>query len=298
MPGKWDNNMKRLIQISPQTFINWLLKGAIIVQELSVEINRDISIDSAYEIFYNGEYIIVHIEFQRFDAKTMARRVLEYSVYLTCKYGRPVMSFVIYMKEEGTIVESPLISQLCDGHEIWHFNFTNVPLWEVSTDMLRDVDGIGILPLLPLTREGNRPEVIDEVLERIKQSSVEPGLKENLLTITFTLARLALDKPEHVDWLRKRFYMYQDLIRDTEIYQIILQEGVEQEKQREVQRIEQGILSLVQKRFSELMNEAEMCVKAISDVLLLHQLFLDIAQAKTVEEARVILANAQPGEKH
>lgn len=92
--------------------------------------------------------------------------------------------------------------------------------------------------------------------------------------------------------------MYQDLIRDTEIYQIILQEGVEQEKQREVQRIEQGILSLVQKRFSELMNEAEMCVKAISDVLLLHQLFLDIAQAKTVEEARVILANAQPGEKH
>lgn len=294
--------MKRLIQANPQAFIDWLLKGAVVVREVSVELNRDISIDSAYESVYDDERIIVHVEFQRFDSKAMARRVLEYNAYLTWKYACPVESFVIYLKQEGPIVESPLVSRRRRGSEIWRFNFTNMPLWEVSTDMLRDVESVGILPLLPLTKGGNAPEIIDEVLSRIEQAPVERGLRANLLTTAFTLAKLALDKPEQTDWLIKRFYMYQDLIRDTEIYQLILQEGVEQgvelERVQEIQRNRQGILSLIQAHFSELLNEAEMRVNAVSDVLLLHQLFLNIAQAKTLEDARGALMNSQPGEKH
>jgi hypothetical protein len=58
--------MKRLVTANPQAFVGWLLKGAIVVRDLSIELNRDIFIDLLYEVIFNGEKMLVHIEFQRY----------------------------------------------------------------------------------------------------------------------------------------------------------------------------------------------------------------------------------------
>lgn len=306
MAGKWDSNLKRLVEANPQAFVTWLVKGAVVIRELSIELNRDIYIDILYEILLDGEIVLVHIEFQRYDDKEMARRVLEYNVFATCKYNLPVLSFVIYLKKEGKIVQAPLVRKLRGGREIWRFNFTNVPLWEVSTEELRNVQSVGILPLLALTREGARPEVVDEALHTIEQSPIDRNARDNLLTIALTLARLVLSGLEHVDWLKKRFYMYQDLIRDTEIYQLIMQEGLQeglqqglqQQMQQDMSTTRQVMLHSVQARFPELADLAEARSNAVTDFPLLLKLLADVLQAQSVEEARSVLEDVSQGEKH
>jgi len=47
--------------------------------------------------------------------------------------------------------------------------------------------------------------------------------------------------------------MYQDILRDTEIYQIIMQEGVQQQQQKELQDLRQILLGFLQERFSGLL---------------------------------------------
>jgi hypothetical protein len=143
---------------------------------------------------------------------------------------------------------------------------------------------------------------------------VDRSAKDNLLTITFTLATFVFDRAANQDWLRKRFYMDLDLIRDTEIYQIIMQEGfekgiqqgleksmqqglekgVQQSNQQEVQDFQQIILRLFQRDFPELTALATQRLGAISDLNLLRNLVLDVTAATSVEQARALLNTTTP----
>ena len=246
-----------------------------------------------YEIVRNGRIEIVHIEFQRYEDEQMAWRVLEYNVFTTCKYKCPVHSFVIYLKKEGKIAESPLIIPESGGPEIWRFYFTNVKLWEISTEKFRRMQSVGILPLLALTREGGRREVVDEVIARIEQAPIEQEKRDNLLTIAFHLFTLGLDDPADKDWLRKRFAMYRDIIHDTEIYQIILQEGHEKGLEEGIEKgceaFHQLILEDIQDRFPELIEYATECVNAVTDLNALKKLVRPVAHASSADEVYTLL---------
>ena len=288
MSGKWDSNMKRLVSANPQAFIGWLLEGAIVIRDVSTELNRNIFIDLLYEVLFNGAKMLVHIEFQRYNDEDMSQRVREYNLFADGKYDCPVMSFVIYLKKEGKIAASPLIRTIPGTTiEIWRFNFTNVCLWEISTDVLRNIGSVGVLPLLPLTSEGAQREVVNEVLSGIEQAAIDHNARRNLLTITLTLARLALSGPEHLDWLQGRFYMYQDLIRDTEIYQLIMAEGkAEGKAEGREEGMQEMILLVIQNRFPALLELAQACKPALYDVTVSRQLMLDILNAQSQEDVR------------
>jgi predicted transposase YdaD len=292
MAGKWDSNMKRLVSANPQAFIGWLLKGAIVLRDVSTELNRHIFIDLLYEVIFNGEKMLVHIEFQRYNDEDMSQRVREYNLYADGKHDCAVMSFVVYLKKDGKIAASPLIRYIPGTMiEIWRFNFTNVCLWEIPTDVLRNIGSVGVLPLLPLTREGAQREVVDEVLSGIEQAAIDHDARRNLLTITLTLARLALSGPEHLDWLQGRFYMYQDLIRDTEIYQLIMAEGKAEGKAEGItegreEGMQEMILLVIQNRFPALLELAQACKPALADVAVSRQLMLDILNAQSQEDVR------------
>src|SRR5260370_34211134 len=159
-----------------------------------------------------------------------------------------------------------------------------------------------LLPLLALTREGGSPEVVDEAITGIEYSTIDNEVKEILLSITLTLATLTLDKPEHKDWLRRRFRMYQDIIRDSEIYQIIIQEGVEKgvEKahQQELQDLRQILLGFIQARFQELVPIATKQTANITDIEILKHLTLKVVLAQTLEEARRLLLGVGNKDRH
>ena len=109
------------------------------------------------------------MEIQRYRDVDMSERVWEYNVSATCKYHQTVSSFVLYLRRDGIIAESPYIRRRLDGQEVHRFHFVNVKLWEVPTEELRALGLVGLLPLLPLTREGANPEVVEEIIEKLDQ---------------------------------------------------------------------------------------------------------------------------------
>lgn len=292
MAGIWDSNLKHLVGANPEQFIQWLLPGAQYIRELSAHLNRGIDIDILYEVMLDEERILFHLEFQRSNNANMANRVLEYNVFASCKFDCTVISFVIYLKKESQIVEPPLIRKLPNGKAILYLNFTNIKLWEIPTDELRQTRLIGILPLLALTRNGGKPEVVEEAITGIEHSTIDDEAKAILLSITLTLATLTLNKPEDKDWLRRRFRMYQDILRNSEIYQIIMQEGVEKGHQQELHDLRQILLGFIQARFQELVPLVTKQTAHITDIEMLKHLTLKVGLAQTLEEARQLLLGA------
>jgi predicted transposase YdaD len=292
MAGKWDSNFKHLVEANPEHFIEWLLPGAHYVRELNTHLNRGIDIDILYEVIFQRIRILVHLEFQRYEDAEIDKRVLEYNVFASCKFDCPVVSFVIYLKKESKVVEPPLIRELPDGKVILRFDFINIKLWEIPTDELRKIGLVGVLPLLSLTREGGTPEVVQEAIDGIEGSALDSSVKARLLAITFTLASLALTRPESLEWLRRRYQMYKDILRDTEIYQLIMQEGEEKEHLKRLQDQQQVLLGFVQARFPDIVSGAAKQIPTITDIEVLKHLTLKVGLASSSEEARRLLLTA------
>lgn len=103
--------------------------------------------------------------------------------------------------------------------------------------------------------------------------------------------------------------MYQDLIRDTEIYQLIVAEGLEkgleqglekglktgleqgfrQAEQQEMHELRKTILDVFQIRFPELSSLAQDRVEAIADLSTLIGLISDMMLTESHNQARAVL---------
>ena len=63
--GRWDGKVKNLVNEAPQDFVQWLIKGARYVNDLSPRFaTRDIEGDILYCITIKGKQYLLHIEFQ------------------------------------------------------------------------------------------------------------------------------------------------------------------------------------------------------------------------------------------
>src|SRR5205807_8002267 len=89
-------------------------------------------------------------------------QVKSLTTYLT---NLPVCSFAIYLKKDGKVVESPYERKRPDGKVVHTFHFDNIKLWEIPADAFKQPDLDCSLPLLPLTRNGMRPEMVEEMIE-------------------------------------------------------------------------------------------------------------------------------------
>lgn len=91
--------------------------------------------------------------------------------------------------------------------------------------------------------------------------------------------------------------MYRDIIHDTEIYQIImqeghekgLQEGAEQQQKQDVESLHRVILAGVQERFPELMEQARKHIQAVSDLSVLYQLVGGMISARSADQVLALL---------
>ncbi len=207
------------------------------------------------------------------------------------------INYVIYLKKDGKIAESPYIRTFLDVQQIHRFDFVNVKMWETPTEELMGLGLTGLLPLLPLTKEGGKREVIEEVVTEILQVE-DKAIQKNLLTITFTLSSLALNIQDDKTWLVRRFRMFQDLIRDTEIYQYIMHEGLEQgiekgreqgreqERQEVLQSLRQTLIAFVQARSAELVPLAQKKAEKIDSIQMLNALLLNVGNTQSAEDVR------------
>ncbi len=141
------------------------------------------------------------------------------------------------------------------------FNFTNVKLWEIPVELFKGTELVALLPLVPLTQNGATHEIIVETVNDIERLVENETVKNELVSLTLTLASLAfLGEKKEQDWLVRRFRMQHDLLHDTPIYQLILEEGREEGIQ---QGLQQGIEQTLQQTLQQKLQDQRIIVQRI-----------------------------------
>jgi predicted transposase YdaD len=180
------------------------------------------------------------------------------------------------------------------------FHFDVLKLWEIPTEELLETKRLGVLPLLPLTREGQQREVVEEGIQLLAPSGEEP--RRELLSLLYSFASLTFESRDH-EWLHGRFSMLYDILSETPAFQEIAKwaknEGItegraEGEKSGALKNLRQVATDLIATRFaSAILNAlARGTLADMDDVSQLQRLILALAGVQTPEEARLVLTGS------
>jgi predicted transposase/invertase (TIGR01784 family) len=307
----WDHCLKLLIHANPQAFVSWLVAGAVFVKERHEKPHGcDLEMDSLLEATLDGEALLIQIEFQSRNDSEMPERLLRYNVLARIEHQLPVHSYVIYLLSDGEIKPSPLKWATPIKSDVVQFQFENIEVTKLPPENIIQTGSIGLLPLLPLTRSGATREIVEKMLVQLQQPE-----HNELAVIGYTLAALIFKRTSlaDLDWLERNFREMDNLMHESPIYQMILEEGeikgyakglVEGIAKGREEGIEEGIalglgqaiVNLVQAHFPELKGLAAQQVAPIKNVALLNHLLFKISSTSDAKEARSLLLNP-PEEK-
>src|SRR5437763_12062023 len=292
MSREWDTSLKLLIGEKPQDFISWLVPGANFRRVVSPHLpGRKIDADCLFEIILNGERLLFHIEFQSYRDRNMVERLWEYNVRSMLKYKLPVLSFVFYLKKERKPATSPYTWELRDGKLIHLFHFTVVKLWEVRAEILKQTGLVGLLPLLPLTQDGKKLELVDEVIATLEANNDEST--SELLALTYILASFVFKSENERQKLIRRFTMLRDVIRSSWAYQEIKMEGMEEGLEKGLQELRQTLLEIVRGHYPALEPLAKKTAKAVSEPATLRHLIVQVSMVQSEEAAEKVLLTSE-----
>src|SRR5947208_3513722 len=235
MAGPWDNISKRMIGANPEHFVKWLESEATFVAALDIELkSQHIFADALLKITRRKKPALLQIELQTYHDPEMLIRLLEYNVLASRQYDHlPVYSYVICLREEADVPDPPFIRRFPDenGVEVHRFYYRVIRLWLIPAAAFLQIEWMGLLPLVTLTQGGKQPEVVKGMVDRLAEAQ-----EWDLLAISQLLGGLAFKQKPEQEWFRKRFTMYQDILRESWVYQEIgqqfheqgLEEGLEQ----------------------------------------------------------------------
>ncbi len=301
MAGQWDSAMKSLVGEEPQDFVTWLVKDAVYEgREESQLRSRKIDVDGLYRVSVHGQPYLLHIEFQKRSDPQMEQRLWEYNLLATRQHGVPVYSYVLYLVKERRIARSPYQVLLGDGLPVHEFRFWPIKLWEVETEEVVRTGREGLLPLVPLTREGQSRDAIDQVIEMLYDKGQNP--KTNLLALTYGLAALVMTDEQDQEWLKRRFGMLDEILKESWAFKELRQEawdegleegkkeGLEQGLERGLEQgLEEALFSLVEARFPNLLSLARERRSKLTSHATLQKLVVQMGIARSEEEARAFL---------
>lgn len=191
------------------------------------------------------------------------------------------------------IPESPFIKAVFDIIEIWHFNYVVIKLWEISAEELISLGLPGLLPLVPLTHNGTRPEILNEVANTLFVAK-----EKDLLALTKMVAGLVMRRRPEKAAIERMFEMYREILEDSWVYQKVKKqakaegrkegkaEGKAEGKREGLAQGEQRVLlAIIQRRFPDIQETAEKMIVGITDAKVLEDLAVTISVAQTPREA-------------
>lgn len=297
MPKPYDDAMKKLVDKCPQDFLWWFFRNAQFVKQLPYELNvENVYADGLLEAIINGRRVLVHIEFQSYNDLRIGERLLEYNVLASRQYDYVrVYSWVIYLKDCGNVPQSPYTREWSEDEETIRFNYGSIELHKLTSAELRQKGLVGLLALLPLTKDGARHEVIEDMIDGLVAAE-----QTESLWIGYALAAKVMR--HDLSWLRRRFAVFSDFLRDSPVYQEVLEEGVEKGLEKgleqglqkglqagELRAQRQTLREVINERFPELGYLAREQVEATDDAELLRRITVKISIAQTPAEAEQFL---------
>jgi predicted transposase YdaD len=279
--------MRALVRYSPQAFVDLLLPGAYYIKHIPEKLrNWQLEVDALLEAVVDDEDILIHIEFQTYHDPTIAERLLRYNVLAQGEYQKPVQSFVIYLLKDGPVSASPLIWTIPRGQkreEFLRFHYGSIEIGELTPEFFLQMGQPALLPFLPLAKGGATKENVERMF-----AEMVPANDKNLELVGFTLASMVFKRAKNAldwDWLQERFKHMHDILRESPIYQLILEEGL--------QELRQTIADIVQLRFPDLVGFAEQKVAEINDLDRLRRLNIEMVTAQSAEHARRVLLDQE-----
>ena len=243
----FDNVCKLLAEKYPLDFARWLLPEEpqsvkVLKTELSIE-----PIRADFVTFLKSENQILHIEFQTLSTsrKPIPLRVIDYYIRLKRLYTEcTIIQFVIFLQE--TEDKNAFINVYQDVNTTHHYQV--IRMWE--QDPVLFLNNPALLPLAPLTRTNAPQDLLSQVAESVAKIE-EIEIKRDIVACTEILAGLRFEKQLISQLLRE------DIMRESVIYQDILQKGEEKgrkegEKRGEQQGEQRTIIRQLNRRFGEL----------------------------------------------
>jgi predicted transposase YdaD len=293
----YDDTMKRLVRENPQAFVTWLLKGATYQSSLSLELKTSTrEPDFLLAAVRNGQEVLLHVEFQKQGDTDMAARLLEYNVMVKREHRRPVLSYVIYLRETMQVATSPLVWTFPEEEDILSFRFGVIKLWEISAEEMLQTGLPVLLPLLPLSKDGKRHEIIDTMIRKI----VATEQSGRLLALAHIFSSLVFQQEAERKWLEGSFAMYSDMFHESWVVQGYIQEGRQKGLQEGMQKgLQEGKLTvlretigkLIQARAPKLVATTKAQVETITDPIVLEDLL--VAISVTHDEQGILSTLAQ-----
>ncbi|MEM7537304.1 MAG: hypothetical protein AAF639_34355 [Chloroflexota bacterium] len=181
--NKTDSPLKRLVQIAPQDFAEWLLKKKVIaITAANIELQPNpniiyadlvywVTVDPDEEDDEKTPYeVLLHFEFQGKSSKRPMRfRVLDYIVgFADQQRGMRIHSVVFYIGEKTNVTDAGYHHVKGIGKRVtlaWHYDV--VHLWTLDPQELLDEGRPVLLPLLGQTNLEQPQEIIPQVYQAI-----------------------------------------------------------------------------------------------------------------------------------
>ncbi|BAY18775.1 hypothetical protein NIES21_46280 [Anabaenopsis circularis NIES-21] len=221
----YDNVCKFLAESFTSDFATWLLNEPIELTQLSPSELSLEPIRADALILLQSDEIILHLEFQTRPKADIPFRMSDYRLRGYRKFPQKKMrQVVIYLQPS----DSELVYQTEFVLEnSWH-RFDVIRLWEQPTEVFFNYPGL--LPFATLSQTDNQTRTLEEVAQVIEAIN-DTRIRSNLAASTAVLSGLVLNKDVIKRILRS------DIMRESVIYQDILQEGLEQGIQQNTQEI-------------------------------------------------------------
>ncbi|MEH1848363.1 MAG: Rpn family recombination-promoting nuclease/putative transposase [Nostoc sp.] len=209
----FDNICKFLAENFSSDFATWLLGEPITLTELSP---KELSLEPIRAdalILLQSEQNILHLEFQTQVDAEIPFRMIDYRLRVYRRFPRKAMhQVVIYLKQTNSdLVQQNTFTITGTRHE-----FSVIRLWEQPTEVFLKTPGL--LPLAVLSSTVDPEVILNEVAREISDIT-KSRTQSNIAASTAILAGLVLDKEVIRRVLRS------DIMRESVIYQDILQEG-------------------------------------------------------------------------
>ncbi|TWH55421.1 putative transposase/invertase (TIGR01784 family) [Dulcicalothrix desertica PCC 7102] len=225
----YDNVCKILAEKYPLDFAKWLIstkvrKVKVLKTELSIEPVRADSVS-----FLQTRERILHIEFQTLPPSKppIPFRQLDYSVRLKRQYDLPVTQVVIFLK----FTDDPIAYTDEYRDETTVHKYQVIRMWEQDPEIFLNSEGL--LPLAPLAATSSPEALLSQVVEKIATIS-NRGDRQNTAAYTQILAGLKFDKT------MIRNLLSEDIMKESVIYQDILQKGEKQGEEKGEKRGEKN----------------------------------------------------------
>jgi hypothetical protein len=290
--------MKQLVESHPQQFTSWVLEGAQFKRVLKSEFQQRLYADSLLAVSFKGQDALLHFEFQSSNDASIGERLHLYNAQASHTYDNlPVYSYVIYLRRDGIIKQSPYTQYFPDGREIVQFYYESIELWNTPAEELLSIDFNNLLPLVLLTKGGTEPEVVEKMIDKLVSTN-----ERGLLTISYTLGGLVFKEQQEQDLFKRRFRMLRDILEDSWTFQELKEEAkqaakreLEQEAQLKAEQkatlasIRATLVDVTQQRFPTLTRLVKTLSSFIDDPNTLLQLITRMSTAQTLEDANELL---------